>query len=295
MNNKEAVNDLNEINDQLFEQATEGRLICHRRLFTLLIEYVSLSFDFTENEMKKRIDELAETNNFDAADISSLDWARKRDRRSGGQRVAHLLLKTTNKALANKLILNGILIAHSRNPVRKSTRIPLQCNKCQGPGHMVRNCQATKPTCGNCSNDHDTKECRAYHRFCANCKTRGHGANDCMCPLAVKRQEDYDANVLENIMPFFYDATDASTWVREIPEGRKRDWRSEVCYNDDLRLTQNRQGRRQQDLRNMFIAGRDRFQQATPPPTQNPRDRFDRGWGNFDNDYNERYPLFGNY
>ncbi|KAH8823905.1 hypothetical protein DL96DRAFT_1414080, partial [Flagelloscypha sp. PMI_526] len=87
--------------------------------------------------------------------------------------------------------------------VRKSIRLLLQCKKCQGPGHLARNCPATTPTCGKCSGNHETQGCKSYYRSCANCKTKGHGASDRVCPAAIRRQEDYNANILENTMPFF--------------------------------------------------------------------------------------------
>ncbi|KAH8823906.1 hypothetical protein DL96DRAFT_1468932, partial [Flagelloscypha sp. PMI_526] len=106
MNSQEAVKDLDEIDDDLFARATAGRLKRSKRVFVLVIEYVSLSFDFTGNSAEDRIKELAETNNFDAADITSREWAKNPANRSEGQRSGHLIVKTTNRSLANKLILN---------------------------------------------------------------------------------------------------------------------------------------------------------------------------------------------
>lgn len=60
----------------------------------------------------------------------------------------------------------------------------MQCFNCQRYGHIARNCTATAK-CGNCAENHNTRECTGKKEIrCCNC-CRKHRAWDLSCPLRI--------------------------------------------------------------------------------------------------------------
>lgn len=75
----------------------------------------------------------------------------------------------------------------------------LQCYKCLKFGHMARNCNS-KPACGHCAGEHDTKDCvsKDLPPICFNCKVHqgfnddtDHEATDAKrCPILDRKIKD---------------------------------------------------------------------------------------------------------
>jgi len=84
-----------------------------------------------------------------------------------------------------------------------------RCNKCQGYGHYMRECQSKQFSCAVCANPHETEKCPhkdkskndlAAFLSCVNCKLVGadditHAANSSVCP-AYKLEQSKLKNVL---------------------------------------------------------------------------------------------------
>ena len=72
-----------------------------------------------------------------------------------------------------------------------------QCYKCASFGHIAVNCREERQWCGNCMQDHPTKECRAGDsRICRNCHdselpNKNHSAFEAAaCPILARRIAD---------------------------------------------------------------------------------------------------------
>lgn len=75
----------------------------------------------------------------------------------------------------------------------------MRCYKCCGYYHLAKDC-TKKETCGNCANQHATKECKSEIKKCVNCEEKirsykiknlksDHSAYDSNCPCLKKETE----------------------------------------------------------------------------------------------------------
>ena len=62
-----------------------------------------------------------------------------------------------------------------------------QCYKCQGFGHMSKDCKAIWQTCAKCGGEHKLSECTTVHEWCTNCdragNTNNHRTYSSKCPI----------------------------------------------------------------------------------------------------------------
>ncbi|KAJ6512614.1 hypothetical protein C8R45DRAFT_771032, partial [Mycena sanguinolenta] len=144
-------------------------------------------------------------------------WVKAPQRRSPGQRVAHLKVDFTTPEAANHVIDHGIYWQGRRINVCKSDDEPPRCVKCQGlDGHFAANCKATYDTCGRCAEQHRTTECQILDlerdkMKCSNCGVGGHGAVDRNCPFfqgAVRAKRERDPTAGYRYFP----TADPKTW-----------------------------------------------------------------------------------
>ena len=49
-----------------------------------------------------------------------------------------------------------------------------RCFKCQGFGHIAKDCPSDSHVCGKCAGDHRTDSCESENQCCSNCKKQGH-------------------------------------------------------------------------------------------------------------------------
>ena len=77
----------------------------------------------------------------------------------------------------------------------------VQCFRCSKFGHKTEQCKEKKPTCPNCAEEHQLKECKTnYKPKCGNCLSLGlgdpnHTSWDVRCPYRhkwIKKQKGYD-------------------------------------------------------------------------------------------------------
>jgi cellular nucleic acid-binding protein len=105
---------------------------------------------------------------------------------------------------ANTLIRDGIYICRVKTYPRKLKTEPKQCMKCRKWGHFAADCLEDKDACGNCGENHHTKECPdSSRRYCVSCKNNTHASWDCGCPEFIRRVEQMDENHPENALTYF--------------------------------------------------------------------------------------------
>ena len=116
----------------------------------------------------------------------------------------HLALTVSTPEDANLLIRDGIYICSNKLYPRKMKQEPKQCMKCRKWGHFAADCLAEKDVCGNCGEDHRTKDCTDKDkRYCASCKVEMHASWDRECPEFQRRVDRMDENHPENALAYF--------------------------------------------------------------------------------------------
>ncbi|KAF7348329.1 hypothetical protein MSAN_01786700 [Mycena sanguinolenta] len=147
--------------------------------------------------------------------IESARWIKAVERRTPGQRVAHLHVAFANAEAANHAIDNGLFVQGRHVRVRKSDNEPVRCARCQSyDGHFARACTAPANVCARCALDHRTAECLVTEQDlrCGNCKASGHSAASRGCPAFVKAHER--RRVRDPTSGYRYIPTlDPRTWV----------------------------------------------------------------------------------
>ena len=182
------------------------------RSFQILVPRVPVTFDTAKEE---HLRELEEQNNLYANRIKKAKWIKPTYRRALGQQFTHLALTVSTPEDANLLIRDGIYICSNKIYPRKMKQEPKQCMKCRKWGHFAADCLAEKDVCGNCGEDHRTKDCPTKDkRYCASCKNETHASWDRVCPEFQRRVERMDENHPENALAYFPTEEDWTMHVR---------------------------------------------------------------------------------
>jgi hypothetical protein len=75
--------------------------------------------------------------------------------------------------------------------IAKNVRI---CFNCGRFGHLASRCQAEKPACTHCSEEHQLKDCPHKNsrtkKRCLSCKNASHAATDMVCPTYRKHYQE---------------------------------------------------------------------------------------------------------
>ena len=115
----------------------------------------------------------------------------------------HLTLLVSTLGEANIIIRDGIYICSAKVYPRKLKTEPKQCMKQRKWGHFVAECLEQKDACGNCGEDHHTKDCPDKdRRYCVSCKNNSHVSWDWNCPKFKHRVEKMDENHPENVLMY---------------------------------------------------------------------------------------------
>jgi hypothetical protein len=149
------------------------------RTFQILVPRVPVIFDpSSEDSLCK----LKEQNSINKGGICKACWIKPTYRRSLGQCAAHLALSVGTPEIANILIRDGMYICSTVAHPRKLKTEPKQCMKCRKWGHFAAECLEDKDACGNCAEDHHTKDCPDKdRRYCVSCQNKTHMSWDRNC------------------------------------------------------------------------------------------------------------------
>jgi hypothetical protein len=171
------------------------------RNFQILVPRVPVIF---EPDNKASICELEEQNSMSEGSLPKARWIKPIYRRTLGQHSAHLALSVSTPEDANTLIRDGIYICGIKTYPRKLKTEPKQCMKCRKWGHFAADCLEEKDACGNCGENHHTKNCPdKSKRYCVSCKNDTHASWDRGCPEFKRRVDRMDENHPENALTYF--------------------------------------------------------------------------------------------
>jgi hypothetical protein len=171
------------------------------RTFQILVPRVPVIFD---PDSKESLCELEEQNNIKEGGLRKARWIKPTYRRTLGQHTAHLALSVGSPKMANILIRDGMYICRAVIHPRKLKTEPKQCMKCRKWGHFAAECLEEKDTCGNCAEDHHTKDCPDKNRrYCVSCQDNTHASWDRNCPEFRCRVEQMDKSHPENALTYF--------------------------------------------------------------------------------------------
>ena len=182
------------------------------RTFQLLVPRVPVIFDPDSDESLR---ELEEQNSLKEGELRKARWIKPTYRRAIGQRAAHMALSVSTPEAANVLIRDGVYICGTVAHPRKLKTEPKQCMKCRKWGHFAAECLEAKDACGNCAEDHHTKNCPDKNRrYCVSCQNDTHASWDRNCPEFKRRVERMDENHPENALTYFPTDQEWSTQAR---------------------------------------------------------------------------------
>lgn len=109
---------------------------------------------------------------------------------------------------------NGRLVLGFQSAWIREDLDPTQCYYCQAYGHTAKYCPKKEakqgPTCGRCTQNHDTRECKVMEKRCANCDAEGwpaegHRAGTGQCPVrqqqicAMLNRRNYKGITVDNV------------------------------------------------------------------------------------------------
>ncbi|CAK5267063.1 unnamed protein product [Mycena citricolor] len=187
-----------------FLNALGGSTIHTPRNFTIIADFVPVSFD---PDSPAAIGELEDSNGMGSGHITNARYIKLKERRTQGQRVAHMMIGFKSAETANRALKYGLFIECTKVNCRKILQEPTRCVKCQfyNTGHVAKTCKSIHDTCARCGEMHRTSTCAATDEqlACSNCRAHnlpanGHGAADRNCPVFAKllqenRQRNPDA------------------------------------------------------------------------------------------------------
>ena len=181
------------------------------RTYQILVPRVPVTFETNSEESLR---ELEEQNGMKDGVLCKARWIKLTYRRAMGQRYAHLALSISSPGEANVIIRDGLYICGIKAYPRKLKTEPKQCMKCRKWGHFAADCLEEKDACGNCGEDHHTKECPDKNRrYCISCKDDTHASWDRNCPEFKRRVEKMDENHPENALMYFPTEED---WTMQV-------------------------------------------------------------------------------
>ena len=171
------------------------------RSFQVLVPRVPTTFDTSKEDYLREIEE---QNNIHPKRLRKAKWIKPIYRRTPGQQFAHLALTVSTPEDANIIIRDGLYICGTKMYPKKLKVEPKQCMKCRKWGHFANECLAEKDSCGNCGEDHMTKDCPdKERRYCVSCKNDSHASWDRECPEFKRRVDRMDEGHLENALTYF--------------------------------------------------------------------------------------------
>jgi len=189
------------------------------RTYSIIAYNVPLNID-PDNQRHR--EEICEVNHLEENAIVAMRWAKPIQRRTPGQKTAHLILSVVDANVANRTIANGLTICSRRIHVDKIKKEPTRCLKCQGWNHFANECKSETDKCGNCTEEHRTSNCPHPHRrACVSCKTDGHGSWSRQCPVFLKKVEECNRRNPENALQFI-PTTEPWTWTTRPEEQQPR-------------------------------------------------------------------------
>ena len=146
------------------------------RMYKILVPRLPVTFE-TNGEDSLR--ELEEQNSMKDGILLKARWIKLTYRRLLGQQYVHLALMVSSPGKANVIIWDGIYICGTKAYPRKLKTEPKQCMKCRKWGHFTAECLEEKDACGNCGEDHHTKDSPDKNRkYCVSCKNGTHASWD---------------------------------------------------------------------------------------------------------------------
>ncbi|KAL6303201.1 hypothetical protein BKA93DRAFT_693639, partial [Sparassis latifolia] len=186
--------------------------------YSTLAEFVPIACNSDSHDYLRFVEG---NNNLDPGVIEEAHWIKAPERRTKGQKVAHLILRFNSPQAANRAVRDGLIIASKSVSVRKLICEPRRCLKCQkiAAPHIAKDCKQIHDTCANCASiSHKTAECEVdlTDFKCCNCTHAGrtvtdHAAWDCDCPVFQEHCHHMKECQSESRYHFF-PTVDPSSW-----------------------------------------------------------------------------------
>ncbi|KAJ6548495.1 hypothetical protein B0H19DRAFT_1265324 [Mycena capillaripes] len=170
--------------------ALGGTCVYRRRRTELIAEMVPVDARIDDGGTWRTVER---EGGFAEGSIVGAKWVKAVERRTVGQRVAHLRVEFADADAANHAIDHGFYLLGQHVRVRKSEEEVRRCLKCQKfDGHLANACKSDVDVCGRCAETHRTADCDVTDSGtfkCANCHVEGmvQQAEIIRCSIASSR------------------------------------------------------------------------------------------------------------
>jgi hypothetical protein len=189
------------INEAAFTRRFDPDTIIRDRVHPIMVPRIPLTFD-PSNPAHLR--EVEEVNRMGPKMIKKARWIKPEYRHAPEQSCAHAIFTISSVTDANRMIKDGIYVCNARSFPKKLKYEPKQCMKCRKWGHYAAECRAQSDTCGTCSGQHKTNECKTNNKkYCVSCRTDTHTSWDRNCPEFLRKCDEYSKFHPENNLVYF--------------------------------------------------------------------------------------------
>ena len=190
-----------------FIENFSATVVIKDRAIAVVVKYVPMSFSLDFPSEYRKIESDSQLPN---QSILETRWIKPIERRSQGQRMAHIITKFASMEAANKAIRDSIVIAGKHTWARKLKKEPRQCLKCQklDVQHIVAICTGTE-ACSTCGGEHRSTNCTEKTSgkvYCINCKANNHVSWNRLCPKFTEATKCIDRSNPENTYKYFPDS-----------------------------------------------------------------------------------------
>lgn len=179
--------------------APEARI--KARTFPIVIQFVPLHFGPDRSEEMRHVEE---TNKMSPGSIMSTHWLKPTQCRDPKQTCAHTLITFHSTEVANRVLMEGIIICQEQVYAQRCKKEPIRCLRCHGWNHLTYTCPQKYDTCRTCGDRHKTSTCsNKTKHHCVSCNTNDHASLDRDCPTFTCKCANMDSRLTENTMPYF--------------------------------------------------------------------------------------------
>ena len=208
MNSPEAADWMRTNPDRILGDVMKCKTSILKRSHTVIARFMPTSFVISPTSLKI----LEEEQSLPPGSIQNATWIKDPTKRAPDQKFANIKLFCSSPESANNLITGPAYVMGSRLSIQKDIRTPGVCNKCQRYGHIARNCEETKDTCGLCGEEHRTSLCSSTNeRKCTPCGSNEHTTNHIDCPTYQQMEQAMIDKDPEAASPYFL-TEESWTW-----------------------------------------------------------------------------------